>query len=287
MSLWSWLRLAMCLWLLRKAIRVARWVLLGLILLAAWPVTIVAVAGSAAAWLRGWPPVRLGRTAACFLPFTGAWLVLDAVRLDSWRAIAPALVRDWERGWQSLTVLGVAGSFVRMSLVAIPAGLALAALAWWWRNYAMSSGIGGWLASAPITFDARQWKRQVRRAGGVNKAPGSVPLLGRAGLIPVGGTIRVVGHRWHPVFTVPYAACGRHMVIVGATGRGKTNLMMRLWAGWFTAVLDAARTGRGRLLRGHPVRRPDAGRHRAERAPSERGRVPGPAGRQVAAARLE
>jgi hypothetical protein len=235
----------MCLWLLRKAIRVARWVLLGLILLAAWPVTIVAVAGSAAAWLRGWPPVRLGRTAACFLPFTGAWLVLDAIRLDSWRAIAPALVRDWERGWQSLTVLGVAGSFLRMSLVAIPAGLALAALAWCWRNYAMSSGIGGWLASAPIAFDARQWKRQVRRAGGVNKAPGSVPLLGRGGLIPVGGTIRVVGHRWHPVFTVPYAACGRHMVIVGATGRGKTNLMMRLQAGWFTATLGAARAGRG------------------------------------------
>ena len=36
------------------------------------------------------------------------------------------------------------------------------------------------------------------------------------------------------------------MVIVGATGSGKTNLMMRLWAGWFTAALAAAWTGRGR-----------------------------------------
>src|SRR5271165_6357052 len=26
---------------------------------------------------------------------------------------------------------------------------------------------------------------------------------------------------------------------------GKTNLMIRLWAGWFTAALDAARAGRG------------------------------------------
>src|SRR6478672_11161278 len=26
---------------------------------------------------------------------------------------------------------------------------------------------------------------------------------------------------------------------------GKTNLMIRLWAGWFTATLQAARTGRG------------------------------------------
>jgi GTPase SAR1 family protein len=35
------------------------------------------------------------------------------------------------------------------------------------------------------------------------------------------------------------------MVIIGSTGSGKTNLMIRLWAGWFTAALDAARTGRG------------------------------------------
>ncbi len=35
------------------------------------------------------------------------------------------------------------------------------------------------------------------------------------------------------------------MVMVGATGSGKTNLMIRLWAGWFTATLEAARAGRG------------------------------------------
>jgi hypothetical protein len=35
------------------------------------------------------------------------------------------------------------------------------------------------------------------------------------------------------------------MVVVGATGSGKTNLMIRLWAGWFTATLAAARAGRG------------------------------------------
>jgi hypothetical protein len=102
------------------------------------------------------------------------------------------------------------------------------------------------LASAPITFDARQWKRQVRTAKGRTAAPGSVPLLARAERIPVGGTIRTIGHRWHPVFAVPHVACARHMVIVGATGSGKTNLMMRLWAGWFTAALAAAWTGRGR-----------------------------------------
>ena len=35
------------------------------------------------------------------------------------------------------------------------------------------------------------------------------------------------------------------MVIIGATGSGKTNLMMRLQAGWFTATLGTARAGRG------------------------------------------
>jgi hypothetical protein len=38
------------------------------------------------------------------------------------------------------------------------------------------------------------------------------------------------------VFSLPAAACGRHMVIIGASGPGKTNLMMRLWAGWLEAA---------------------------------------------------
>ena len=80
---------------------------------------------------------------------------------------------------------------------------------------------------------------------GLTKAPGAVPLLARGGLIPVGGTIRAIGHKWHPVLALPAASCARHMVIVGATGSGKTNLMIRLWAGWFTATLQAHRSGRG------------------------------------------
>ena len=116
---------------------------------------------------------------------------------------------------------------------------------WAWRIYAITTGLGGIRASAPITFDTRQWKRQVRTAMGLTDAPGAVPLLARGGQIPVGGTIRAIGHRWHPVLTLPAASCARHVVIVGATGSGKTNLMIRLWAGWFTATLQAARAGRG------------------------------------------
>ena len=84
----------------------------------------------------------------------------------------------------------------------------------------VSAGIGGRMASAPVTFDPRQWRRQVRAAQGRTAAPGFVPLLARGGRIPVGGTIRAVACRWRPVFTLPAAACGRHMVIIGATGFG-------------------------------------------------------------------
>jgi hypothetical protein len=245
MSLGSWLRLAACLWLLRMAARVAKWVLLFVLAVVAWPVTVVTAAGCTAAWLRGWPPVRLRWAVVFFLPFTAWWLGLAWVRQGNWRGIAEALVRDWTHGAWPLTHPDPIWAFLQVSLVAIPAGLGLAALVWSWRNYAMSSGIGGWLASAPITFDARQWRRQVGRAGEVNKAPGAVPLLARGTLIPVGGTVRTIGHRWRSVFAVPSAACARHMVIVGATGSGKTNLMMRLQTGWFTDARRSAVAGRG------------------------------------------
>ncbi|MBV9205363.1 MAG: hypothetical protein JO037_08145 [Actinobacteria bacterium] len=242
MSLWSLVKLTACLWLLRKAVRVARWLLLAAVAVAAWPVTLVAAAGYAAAWLRGWPPARLYRLAAWALPMTAVWLLAQAVP----QLAAAAPVHAWERGWPPLTGPGAARTFLLLAPAAVPAGLALAGLAWAWRVYAVTTGLGGITASAPIIFDARQWKRQVRTAEGRVKAPGAVPLLARGGRIGVGGTIRSIGHRWHPVFTIPHAACARHMVIVGSTGSGKTNLMIRLWAGWFTATLAAARAGTGR-----------------------------------------
>jgi hypothetical protein len=62
----------------------------------AWAATVVAVAGCSAAWLRGWPAVRLRRTAGAFLPFTALWLGLVRVRQGSWPCIAYAVIRDWE-----------------------------------------------------------------------------------------------------------------------------------------------------------------------------------------------
>jgi len=175
---------------------------------------------------------------------TVAWLAaLEMAEPGYLAARYPGQV--WGAGWDQLNTAGLARTFALLAAIAIPAGLALAGLVWAWRIYAISSGLSGIMASASMTFDARQWKRQIRTATGLTKAPGAVPLLARGGQIPVGGTIRAIGHRWHPVLRLPASSCARHMVIVGATGTGKTNLMIRLWAGWFTATLQAARAGRG------------------------------------------
>ena len=245
MTVWSWIRLRIYLWLLRKGLKVAGWAMLGLLALALWPVTGIAILGVAVAWLRGWPPVRLARAALWALPMTFIATVDRAVHVHSWRALALAPVRTWQASWHHLGGYPLVRTAVLLSPVAIPAGLGLASLLWLWRIFAISSGHAGWLASAPITFDTRLWGRQVRTARGRTAAQGLVPLLAGRGRIPVGGTIRSIGHRWHPVFSVPSTACARHMVVIGATGSGKTNLMMRLWAGWFAATLETSgSTGR-------------------------------------------
>ena len=244
MTVWAWLKLTAALWLIRKAFKLAWWLLLTVAAIAAWPVTVVTAAGYITAWLRGWPPVRLYRAAAWSLPVTAAWLITLEIQVPGFLASRDP-GRTWAGGWDHLTTNRLAGVFAALAPAVLPAGLVLAGLVWAWRNFAITAGLGGKMASAPITFDARQWGRQVRTAQGLTHAPGAVPLLARGNKIPVGGTIRAIGHPWHPVFTLEPAACARHMVIVGSTGSGKTNLMIRLWAGWFTGTLQVSRAGNG------------------------------------------
>jgi hypothetical protein len=233
-------------WLLTKAVKALRWLLLAALAAAAWPLTLTAILGYLAAWLSGWPPARLTRAAVWCLPMTGVWLLGHAVKSATWQSVALAAPRDWRTSWHLVPAGNMACAFLVIAPLAIPAGLALAALAWAWRIYAITTGLDGLTATAPITFDARQWRRQVRAARARTAAPGAVPLLSWRGQVPIGGTIRAVGHRWQPVLTVPFAAFGRHMVIVGSSGTGKTNLLMRMWAGWFTAAQAAWTAGTGR-----------------------------------------
>ena len=85
-TVWTWLKLTACLWLIRKAFKLTWWLLLAVAAIAAWPVTVVTAAGYTAAWLRGWPPVRLYRAAAWSLPVTAAWLIYLEIRVPGFLA---------------------------------------------------------------------------------------------------------------------------------------------------------------------------------------------------------
>ena len=50
MTVWSWLRLTLYLWLLRKAVKVFGWLLLLAVAFAVWPVTLVTAIGYGTAW---------------------------------------------------------------------------------------------------------------------------------------------------------------------------------------------------------------------------------------------
>ena len=46
MSVWSWLKLTVCLWLLRKLVKLTGWLLLAVAAVAAWPVTLMGRPGT-------------------------------------------------------------------------------------------------------------------------------------------------------------------------------------------------------------------------------------------------
>jgi len=170
-SVWSWLKLTICLWLLRKAAKPP-------VAAAAhrgdrgWPLTGVALAGYTTAWWRAAPGLAAppGR------------LVADpAARLAGGRGGCPAgggrprwPACGLEHGWHHPAALAAAARSAARSRRG-PAGLGCAVV-WWWRTYAITTGLGGYTASAPIIFDARQWRRQVRAAQRLTEAPGAVPL---------------------------------------------------------------------------------------------------------------
>jgi hypothetical protein len=141
MTVWAWLRFTITLWLLRKAARLAGWLLLALLALVLWPLTIVTAAGYRAASLGGWPPVRLCRAAAASLTVTAAYAVITVTRLRGGRAAALAPAHAWTNGWHHLRGIGIAQTFLALAPAVVPAGLALAAGLWAWRNYAIMAGI--------------------------------------------------------------------------------------------------------------------------------------------------
>jgi hypothetical protein len=237
--LWAYLQFRALMWLLRITGRLLLFAALLAVLVTAAPITLVTAVGLAGAWLRGWPPARLCRAAAWALPMTAVYLAGRAVQARTWQALALAPVRDYLAGWHTVAAGRVVTAFVLVAPAAVPAGLAVAGGLWAWRIYALDTGLSGKTASAPVVFDARQWKRQAYTARAPITAPGTVPLADRHGRVVMGATIRAVGHRWHPALAVPHTAMGRHQVVIGASGSGKTNLMIRTWVGWYAAACTA------------------------------------------------
>jgi hypothetical protein len=244
----SILRALALFWVLRQAFRLGKALLTATVLAVAWPVTAAAALAAAAAWLAGWPPARLWRAAARSTPVAAVWLVAAALRDRTWRAVALAPAGLWRQASGWLVHGRVIQAVVLTVPLAVPIGLAAGAAWWGWRTAAMAAGTAGRHAFAPATFDARQWQRQARSARGRLAAPGPFPLVTRRGMVPAGAVIRAVGRPWRPVLEVPASAFRRHMVIVGSSGSGKTNLMIRLWAGWMAASLAAASRGKPRPL---------------------------------------
>jgi len=266
---WAYIKFRLAVFVLRLAGRTFALALLAAVLVAAAPVTLVAAIGFAGAWLRGWPPSRLWRAGAWSLPMTVVYLAGKALHASTWRAFAVAPVHDWVLAWRAAQLGYLVRAFVLCSPAAVPAGLAAAGLLWGWRIYKIETELSGKLATAPVVFDARRWRRQVRAARGRIAAPGTVPLADARSRVVMGATIRAVGHRWQPVMAVPSEAMGRHQVVIGASGSGKTNLMIRSWAGWYAAALHASRAqGAPRPLlvvldcKGSPDSRVKAGRAR-------------------------
>src|SRR5580700_1067167 len=99
MTVSSWLKLTVSLWLLRKAAKGTGWRLVFAAVIAAWPLTLITAAGYVLAWRRGWPGAWLGRSAAWSLALPLSWLAAAATRPDQLRAAALAPVRAWEHGW--------------------------------------------------------------------------------------------------------------------------------------------------------------------------------------------
>ncbi|HEV2377932.1 MAG TPA: hypothetical protein VGS19_37950 [Streptosporangiaceae bacterium] len=240
--LWAYLQFRAIVFVFRVAVRVAAFLALVAVLVAAAPLTLVTGVAFLGAWLRGWPPARLYRAAAWSLPMTGVYLAGRALQVRTWQALALAPGHDYVTAWHAASLGRLLPAFLLAAPVAVPVGLALAGVLWAWRTYAIQTGLAGKTATAPVVFDARQWDRATRAARGRIAAPGTFPLADSHGRVVMGATIRAIGHRWRPVLTVPYTAMGVHQVVLGSSGCGKTNLMMRTWAGWYAAALAAART---------------------------------------------
>jgi hypothetical protein len=232
-------------WLLPAAWRLTKALILAAAALAAAPATLVAAAAVTLAWRRGWPPARLARAAAACAPMLAVWLAATAVAAGTLAALPAAPYRAWLDMWHDAAAGRPLLAAAVIAPLAIPAGLAAGALAWSRRIRAMESGSSGLSPASAVAFDRRQWRHQAATARARIAAPGSVPLIKGYGSVVAGAVIRTVNHRAGPVASLPYQRMRSHQVVIGATGTGKTTLLLRLWAGFMAAAQQRYAAGQG------------------------------------------
>jgi hypothetical protein len=214
--------------------------------IAAAPVTLAAAAGVALAWYGGWPPGRLYRAAAWCLPMVAVWLAAAAISPGSALRVAALPYLAWITMWERGASGDIPGAAAVIAPAAIPAGLLAGGAAWSFRLRSMASGSAGRSPGSAAAFDRRQWRHQVRSARARISAPGSVPLTTKNGSLVVGAVIRSVGHPARMIAAIPYQRIRGHQVVIGATGTGKTTLLLRLWAAFAATALRRHAAGAGR-----------------------------------------
>ena len=219
---------------LRVAARLVRVGAVLAVIIGLLPVALVAATGMAVAWRQGWRPARLYRAAGRCLPMVAVWLVGTALARHSLWPAADAPRLAWLAIWRHGDLLAAA---VLTAPVAVPVGLLSAGWAWSRRLAAMAAGAGGRSPAAAASFDARQWRHQVRAARARIAAPGAVPLLTARGDFVAGAVIRAVGHPQAALTRLPADRIRSHQIVIGGTGTGKSTLLLRLWAGFMAAGL--------------------------------------------------
>lgn len=204
------------------------------------PVALVGAAGVAVAWRQGWRPARLYRAAAWCLPMVVVWLAATLLARHSLWPAADAPRLAWLTIWRRGNYVAAA---VLTAPAAIPLGLLAAGWAWSRRLVSMATGAGGRSPAAAASFDARQWRHQVRAARARIAAPGAVPLLTARGDFVAGAVIRAVGHPQAALTRLPADRLRSHQIVIGGTGTGKSTLLLRLWAGFMAACLTRHAAG--------------------------------------------
>jgi hypothetical protein len=92
------------------------------LVVAAAPVSLVAAYAVAHAWIAGWPPRRLYRTALWCLPMVAVWAALTASAARSWWQLAAAPYLAWLAMWHLAAAGAVVPAALTIVFVATPLG---------------------------------------------------------------------------------------------------------------------------------------------------------------------